>query len=70
MKQQEVSEELSDELKKSVPPDEMNKLVNDLEAQLETMQKAEKLATQKIHLLEEELRNLKTVEDVSVSYID
>lgn len=67
MKQQEVSEELTGELKKSTPPDELKRLVNDLEAQLETIQKSEKLASQKIQQKDEELRNLKTMEEVGTT---
>ena len=64
-KQQEVSEELTGELMRAVPQDELKRLVSDLESQLETAQKAERLACLKVNQRDEELRNMKTVEEVS-----
>ena len=64
MRQQEAREELTVELKKSVPQDELKRLVGDLESQLQTIQKSERLASEKVHQKDEELRNMKTMEEV------
>ena len=43
----------------------LQSVINDLENQLETMKNSERLANEKIHELEEELKNLKTLEEVT-----
>ena len=45
--------------------EELNKRIIDLESQIDTLKTSEQLAWQKKNELEEELKNLKTLEDVS-----
>lgn len=64
----ETNQKLTDELQaKSVAVDDCDSLqqvVRDLEEQLEALSHSERLAQQRISQLEEELKNLKTLEEV------
>ena len=61
-----MNEELSTELKETVQVADHQKTINDLEAQLETLRRSEQVAEQQIRELEEEVRNLRTLEEVKV----
>ena len=63
-RQQEVNDELSQEMKEVGSSEDLEKVIKDLESQLETLKKSEKLALQKVKELEGELYNLKTLEEV------
>jgi hypothetical protein len=52
-----------------VDQEEQLKLISDLESQVDTLKKSEQLAWQKKKELEEELKNLKTLEDVRSAVI-
>ncbi len=67
-KQQEVNVELSAELKEGVTVGELQTMVKDLEGQLEHARKSEQLALAKKHELEEEVRNLKSLEEVYCNF--
>ena len=63
-RQQEVNVELSQELKDGATMEDLKQAIKDLEGQLEHARKSEQLALQKKHQLEEEVRNLKSLEEV------
>jgi len=69
----ETNQKLTDELHtKSVSVDDRNSLqrvVRDLEEQLEAVSHSERLAQHRISQLEEELKNLKTLEEVCVGFL-
>ena len=65
---QESGLDLSTELKRAdstKSSEELHKQIIDLESQIDTLKTSEQLAWQKKNELEEELKNLKTLEDVS-----
>ena len=69
----ETNQKLTDELQaKSVAVDDrdsLQRVVRDLEEQLEALSHSERLSQQRICQLEEELKNLKTLEEVSVGFL-
>ena len=69
----ETNQKLTDELQsKSVAVDDrdsLQRVVRDLEEQLETLSRSEHQAQQRICQLEDELKNLKTLEEVCVSFL-
>ena len=68
-KQQEANLDLSAELQDGNTTDDLKKAVADLEAQLEHARKSEQLALASKEALEEELKNLRTLEEVSYKYL-
>ena len=65
-KQQEVNTELTAEMRDAGNAQQLETVIHDLESQLDTLKKSEKLALQKVKELEGELNNLKTLEEVGV----
>ena len=63
-RQQEANIELTAELRDNINADELQQAVKDLEAQLEHARTSERLSQERCHQLEEELKNLKTLEEV------
>ena len=62
--QRTVNVELTAELKDGSTDDALRSKVADLESQLETLRQSEQLAWKQKKLLEDELKNLKTLEEV------
>ena len=65
-KQQNVNEELSTELREAGQYAELNHTINDLDSQLQTLRRSEQQAQQRVKELEEELRSLKSLEQVCI----
>ena len=62
--QQEVNVELTQELRDTPDAAELQRTINDLESRVDTLHKGEQLAQETIHMLEDELKNLKSLEEV------
>ena len=63
-KQQVVNEDLSTELREAGSYSDLNRNISDLSAQLETCKRSEQQAMAKVAELEEDLNDLKNLEEV------
>lgn len=68
-RQHEANIELTAELRDSATVEDLQQVIKDLEAQLEHAQASQQLAVQRCHQLEDELKNLKTLEEVFFLFV-